>query len=812
MSVLPHLRHAVRSLVRTPVASISIVATLAICIGATTTVFSVLDAVLIRPLPFRESERLIWITSVTPDDARFPFSLPEFMDLRARTRTASLAAYAGWSTTLTTAEGAERLFGMRLSGDGFDVLGARPSAGRLLRAEDDSLDAPRVAVVSHGFWRTRFGARRNAVGATIVLGGEAYAIVGVLPEYFPLPIRNVDVVVPLAPDRDPRRHKRTSTNFLRVVGRLSRGATPESAERELSALTAQLKREYPDAYAVKLGVRARPLQQELIGDHRLTLLVIGGAVALLLAIALANVLGLLLIRAVAREGEIALRRALGASAGQATRQLLAEAGVLVVSASAIGTLLAWGGVRILVATAGAGIPRLSEATLDGTALGFLALLCVGVVMLFALVPLLAGARTPPQGALRAAARGSGGSPAQRRLRATFVIAQVALAVVVTSATASLLASLRRLEGVSLGFRPDSVFTARLTLPPAKYATPRDLVRFHDRFRQALASQPGVVSAGLISVAPLAGALATANIAPAGSAPASVAEWPNAHYRSVSPELLTTIGARLIAGRHLTRDDMEGGAPVAIVNAEIARQLFHDARPLGRVLLVNDNTIAPRAVTVVGVVESMRDVDLDGPPPLTLYVPIGQIPQDIASFAAGSQYWAVRVATPAASFGRVFLAALRATDRDVATSGLGEMRAFVDGALATRRFTVALMLGFAVVSLLLSALGVYAVMAYDVDQRRREIGVRIALGALPRLVIAEVLVRSLRLATVGIAAGVVGALVAGRAMAGLLFGIAPGDATVLVVTAMILFVAAAVASLIPASRAARTDPMVVLSGG
>lgn len=812
MRSLPtQLRLAARSLRRAPLAFAFVAATLTLCIGASTTVFSIVHAVLVRALPYRQPERLLWVSSLRPGRRDAPFSLPEFMDLRERARTIALAAYTSWNPTLATANAAQRLQGMRISADAFDVIGTRPSAGRLLRSADDAPDADRVVVLSHGFWQRTYGAGPEAIGTTIRLNGDPHTIVGVLPRHFPLPLRDLDVVVALVPDRDPRRHLRNSVNFLRFVGRLRVGASPAAAERELTAITAELRAQFPTEYATKLGARITPMQQYLVGDTRPTLVVLLACVGLMLAIAFANVLNLLLIRSTTRQGEIAVRRALGASAWNVASQLLAESALLAGAGAMGGALLAYWGVQ-LVTSSGVAIPRLDEVRVDGAVLSFAAGLMALATGLFGLAPLAAALRTAPHQALRAAGRTGSGQRGQGKLRGAFVVSQLTLAVIVTATTARLLQSLARLERVELGYRPDSVFVARLSLPPHRYTSTADVARFYERLQAALSRQPGVVAAGVVSVAPLSGLLAAVPFTVPGRPPVAHRDRPTANYRAASPGYFAAVRARIVAGRGFTESD-DGAAPaVALVSRALAERHFGGSDPVGHTVLADDNNVGPRPLTVIGVVENMRHVDLEGPATHDLYVPLRQIHRDWVVFNTNNQFWTVRVAGPPAALAPVFARALRAVDPEVATSGPGTLASYVDAALGPRRFAVGLLLAVSVIALALAALGVYGVMAYSVMQRRREIGVRLALGAPARQVVALVLRQALGLSALGIALGALGSFTTGPAVAGLVFGIAPNDAPTLIGVSLLLGLVSVGASWIPARRAARVNPVLVLSSG
>ncbi len=809
-SFIEELQRAGRTLFRAPRFTLPVVTTLAVAVGATATVFSVVNAVLIRGLPFRQPEGLVWISSVRPDRPDAPFTLPELMDYRARARTVDIAAYANWSATLATTGVARRLQGMRLSANAFEILGVRAAAGRLLVPSDDDAAAPRVALLSYTYWRGELAGASAAVGGTIRLNGEPYTVVGVMPRYFPLPVRDVDIVVPLVPDLDPRRHARGSTNFLRLFGRVREHTAPAAAERELLGVARDLREAWPVEYAAKIGVKLQPLQRYIVGDHRQALLVLLGCVGLMLGIAFANVCGLLLIRATVNQGEVAVRRALGASAPRLARQLFAEAGLLGAAGGALGAGLAFGAVAAIVRWGPPGVPRLAEAHLDPTVLLVVAMLTAIGTVLFGFVPLASALRAAPQAALRAAGRGQGEGHSQANARTAFIVAQVALAVMLTAASGGMLTSLMRLRRVELGFRPDSVFVARLALPPVKFASAGEVSRFYERLNTALMATPGVVAAGVTSVAPLSGLLLAIPFTVVGREPANPGERLLANYRAVSPGYFAAIRASVVSGRAFTENDDATAAPVAIVSRALVARYFDGRDPLGRQLLIGDNNQGPRPVTVVGVLGDLRHVDLEGPPPFDIYIPLRQIHRDGVVNFTNNQFWMVRLAGDVSTFGLTFARTLQEADPDAATSGMGGMQDSVTRWLAPRRFSVVLLLGFALVAVALASFGVYGVVAYGVARRRREIGLRLALGSSPAGVLLLVLRQTLRLAAIGIALGVAGALLGGRALAGLLFGVTPTDPALLAAVAVLLAVTSTAASLFPAWRASRIDPGLALS--
>lgn len=810
MPTLQNLRYAVRSLRRSPLSSGFIVATLAICIGAVAAVYSVAEVVLIRGLPFERPEQLVWISSVKTERPDAPFSLPEFMDYRAQVRSVRIGGYANWSAILESSSGAERLQGLRMTGDGLGILGATPAAGRLLTASDDAPGAPRVLMLGYGYWKQSLGGDPTVVGKTLPLNGERYTVVGVLPRFFPLPVTNIDVIVPFDPESDPRRNARNSVNFTRLFGRLQSGVTLETAEKELNAFAARLRDRFPTEYATKLGARPVPLQEYLAATLKPTLVVLLACVSLMIGVALVNVLNLLLARAVTRQGETAVRIALGASRPRIAAQLLTEGALLAGVAGIIGTGLAYlaivyGRTHLLRIA-----PRIEEARIGLPVLGVVFGLCAIAVLLFSLVPMLIARGTSPQTVLRGAGRSGSGSKGQNWLRSSFVVAEVALALIIASAAGALLQNLIGLQRVEMGYRPDSVFIARLSLPPKQYASPAKLAQFTSEMSAALAGRSEVLAAGGTTLAPLSGALASIPFAPADHPPAERRDWPSATFQSISSGYLTAIGARLIAGRSIEDDDDVAAPPVAVINRAMAEKHFATGGAVGRELLIDDNDTGPRRVTIVGVVENLRDIDLDQPVKPGVFISLKQVHPDGAGFAAAIQFWAVRVRGKPGSFGPGFTQLLRRVDPSVATAGLSDLRAYVDAMIAPRSFSVGLLGTFTFIALLLTTIGVYGIAAYTVEQRRREIGVRMALGASPQSIVGLMLGRTLRLAGIGVGLGLVGAWLVGGVMSRIMFGVTAGSPMVLAAVSALLLSTALLASWLPGLRASRLDTSEVLS--
>jgi predicted permease len=486
-----------------------------------------------------------------------------------------------------------------------------------------------------------------------------------------------------------------------------------------------------------------------------------------------------------------------------------EGALLAVSSGVIGVGLASTLIGYATSHLGALTPRVEEARLSGSLLGFVFVVCAMATLVLSLVPSLFAHTVSPGSALRGGRSGDA-SASQTRLRSRFVVAQLALAVMITSAGAALTHSLIALQRVELGFRPDSVFVARISLPPLRYRAPADIARFTLAMETALAGEPGVIAAGATSSAPLSGVLSTVPIAPAQRPPALRRDWPSANFRSITPGYLSSLGARLLSGRAISEQDDAAAPPVAVINRAASDRYFPTGA-VGAQLLIDDNDTGPRPVTIVGVVDDVREVDLDGPVMPEVFIAVAQVHADGASFVAASQFWAVRVRGEPTAFARTFARVLRAVDPTVGTASLTDLRSYVDATLSARRFSVALLAAFSGLALVLTTLGLYGITAYSVEQRRREIGVRMALGASPSSVVRLVLRRTLRLACVGVALGLVGALLAGGLMSRLMFGVVLGDPAILGQVSVLVLGTAIVAGWIPSRRAARVDAIRALSG-
>jgi putative ABC transport system permease protein len=799
---------ATRQIRRQPGFALAVVCTLALTIAANIAVFSVVNAVLFRSLPCQSPDRLVWIASVRTDNPSAPFSLPEFIDYRSRTRTLSgIAAYANWTARLGGDEITEGLQGARISANAFDILGLTPAAGRLLRDSDDRPDAPNVAILSYRLWQRRFAAATAAVGSTIRLNGDSFTIVGILPSHFPIPLRDIDVVVPLVPDRDPNRYLRRSSNFLRFFGRLAPNTAPELAQAELTTICRSLKQQFPTEYTRKEAVRIASLQEALVGDFRQSMTLLFTAVLIVLAAALANLMSLVMVRANARRAEFSVRVAMGASRFHLLGQLMVESLLLAL----LGCCVAWGMaiwiISVMLPWVPPSIPRIAEVSVDAHVIAFAALIGAVAAVLLTAAPLSSVLAADAGEVLRSASRSAVGDPWSGHLRKVLVVGEISAALLLVLTTTVLLQNVLHLKDVPLGFHPDSVFEARISVP-STYKSPEDLARFYDRVSERLANVPGVSGVGLVSVAPLSGILSAVPFTVEGAGQ-QVRDMPMVNLRAASPGYLDAVGTRLLSGRALSDSDRLETPPVALVSSALAER-FLNPSPLGRRLLINDNNRGPRPVQIVGVVENVRQAALDAPAAFDLYLPLRQVHPDQAGFLRNNQFWMVRAGTAPAAFRASFLSHLRAVDPDAALSAAGPMRDYVEAALGPRRFNLGLFAAFSTTGILLAVLGLYGLVSYSVSQRHREIGLRMAIGATEHDIRRMILREALVLAATGAAfalglAAIVQPVLSSR--------VPEASLPVLWATAAIalLFGLVSLAAWLPARRAAHVTPMVALRG-
>lgn len=799
-------RLALRSLRRRPGFAAAFIATLALGIGANTAIFTVVRGVLLRPLPFAGADRLFTVYSVEPGSDRQPFSIADFLDLRAGARSFEfLAAWGGWSANLTGIDEPAALKAQWTSSGFFRALGVHAALGRTPSAQEELPGAARVALLGDGLWRTRFGGDPGILGRVLTLNGEPYTVIGVLPRTFPFFAAGAELVSPLSLEADPRRAKRAS-GFLRVLGRLRAGTSPEAAAAELNPVVAHLRAAYPDTNAGKQGVRLEPLAELVVGGYRRILIVLQAAVALVLLIACTNLASLSLARVSSRRPELALRAALGARRRDLLRQLLVETALLASAGGALSVFVAFAGVRGLLAL-GPTPPRASEVAVDAPVLLLTFGLTVAAALALGVAPALQGSAWGPADGLRGASRGATDTRRRVRARGALVSAEVALSLVLLVGAGLLLRTLHRLRTVDPGFRPDHLLTVQLSLPKNRYATPESIDRFARQAIARLSSLPGVADASASSINPLTPWRASIEFTIEGRADIDREKAPSANYRAVEPGYLRALRLPLVAGRDLDPHDGADSTPVVLISQTLARRHFPGTSPLGARLQIDDGPW--RTVAIVGVVGDVKHTGLDAEPTADVYVPYAQTPPDVAVWLANIFCLAVRTHGEPASLIPAVQREIRALDRDVATSAARPMEEAFSASLAERRFNTLLLELFGAAALALALAGIYALTAFSVIERTREIGVRLSLGSTRRGILALIARQALTPVLVGLVCGVAGALALSRLVSGLLVGVAPHDTVTLGGSCVLLALAAAAATAWPALRATRIDPVRAL---
>lgn len=808
-ALVQDVRYAARRLAKTPGFTLVALVTLALGIGANTAIFSVVHGVLLRPLPFKDPDGLYWIWSRHTSTDRYAFQLPEFCDYRDQNKSLqALAGWGGWSASLTGDGPAERLTGLRVTGNFFEMLGARAALGRTLLPADDAPGNEKVVVLTHGLWQRRFGGDPGIVGRSLSLGGEPFTVVGVMDRGFFLPNRTAEIAIPLAPDRDPWRSNRRSTNFIRAMGRARPGVTAAQIADDLGAIGRRLQAEFPDSYAGKRGVLPVPYREELTRTFSQALWVLLGAVGLLLLIACANLANLMLVRASERRREMAVRQALGARRRHLVRQLLVESALLALGGALLGILLAAVTVPALVALSPETLPRAHDIHVSLPVLAFTIASAVIAGLAFGLTPALRAARMDPGADLKSEGRGAAGTADRSRARGLILAAQMALMMVLLTGAGLLLKSFREVMRVEAGFDP-SVLTVRLSLPRREYGEIARVSQFYRQLEARVAALPAVTAVGAVNHVPLNGALASAEYKVADRPPVAESALPTAQYRMATPAYFATMGIPVVAGRAFTDDDRDGAAPVALVSRALARQAFADRDPVGQYLLVRDVPSGFRPMQIVGVVGDVRHASLESDAEPHLYVPYHQVHRDLLVWLTLNQFLVVRTSGAPLALAEAVRRELHAVDATVAAADVRPAGYYLETAAAPRRFSLQLLAGFAFLALAMAAVGIYGVVSYAVAQRTREIGVRLALGAGMREIVGLVVREGVQRTAVGVVLGLAGALAASRAVRSLLYGVTATDpATYVSVVALLVGVTLA-ACVLPAWRAARVDPLVAL---
>ena len=799
-SLRQDVSYAVRRLREAPGFALVTVATLALGIGATSAIFSVVNAVLLRPLPFPNPDRLVQVAQ-TWKGRPAVYSPQNFLDVEAQaTSFAGMAAIDTNGMTLTGRGPAARLKGANVSAPFFDVLGVRPILGRGFLAGENDPDRDKVAVLGYALWRDRFGSAPDVVGRSISLNRQPYTVVGVAPPGFRYP-GETEIWAPVEYDKLFRSESRGAW-YLSVVARLRDGTTVDSARGEVGTIADRLARAYP-ADDEGVGGTVIPLLDATVGESRRALLVLLGAVGLVLLVACVNVANLLLARIAVRETELALRAALGAGRGRLVRQLLTESLLLAALGGAAGLLLSVGILDALLALQPQGVPRLDEVSVNRTVVAFAALVSLLTTVLFGAFPALQVGRRSSAQALRQGSRGilSGG---RGGLRGSLVVGQIALAMVLVAGSALLLRSFALLRRVDPGFRTGNALTFGISLPESAYADDARLLSFHDELQRRLAALPGVRSVGAVTGLPLSGNHFNISFAVDGRPELPPAQQPTLEVRIATPGYFGTIGIPLLKGRGFTGSDGPGAPQVVLLSESAVRKYFPAEEPIGKKIRLGlGRGRGPHAGgEVVGVVGDVKEVGLGAASPPEIYVPYAQFPMQGVDVVLRTS---VEPRSLAAAAERV----VHGIDPELPLARVGTLDEVFARSVSEPRFYAVLLGSFAGTALFLAALGLFGVTSYAVAQRTRELAVRVALGARREELLRMVLRQALVLGVAGVGVGLAGAVLLSRVISSMLFALSPRDPVTLGGVALVLLATTLLAGYLPARRATRVDPVIAL---
>jgi putative ABC transport system permease protein len=799
------VRYALRTLRQTPGFLTIAILTLALGIGATTAIFSVVYGVLLHPLPYKDPPRLIVMNETTPRVGVVSVSYPNFLDWRAQSRTFSeMAAVQSVDFNLAGVDQPENISGEAVSTNFLSILGVRPILGRDFAASEEKAGTAPVVLLSHSLWQSHFGGDRNVLGRTISLNGRAFSIVGVLPANF-ISTDKVDVMEPIgvwATD-NPSVGEREARGDSVVVARLAPGVSFEQARTEMQGIAARLAQAYPAAND-QFSVALKPIRDIFVGEIRPALLVLFTAVVFVMLIACANVANLFLMRGAGRTKEIALRMAIGASRGRIVGQMLVESFILALFGGVLGLGIAAAGIRGVVLL----LPKDTMANSDLRLNGIVLLFTAGVVVLsafvFGLSPALESTKADVQTELRESGRTASGSKAQNRWRSVLVVAEVSLALILLVGAGLMMQSLFRLLSVDPGFRPDRVLTMQMSLRTAQYGKNAPVLNFWQQVLDRVHALPGVEAAALATVVPLTEEHNRTDITVEGMALPTPGNFPHPDYHVISPEYLSAMGVPLLRGRTFSEADNENAPLVAMINGTLAQRFFPNQNPVGKRFSFGHPSPSrpPKWVTIVGTVADTKLYGLSNPARLEVYVPFRQV-------VTGEMSLIVKSGSDPAALTSAIRSAIASIDKDQPIFGISTMRQLVRNSVSTQRVTLILLCLFSALALVLAAIGVYGVISYSVAQRTHEIGIRMALGAHQSDVLRMVLAQGAKIAGAGIVIGAAASLGLMRLMSKLLFSVSATDPATFLAVALVLAATALLACYIPARRTVRIDPMIAL---
>jgi len=813
-NLLQDIRYSVRALKRTPAFTAASVIVLALGIGASTSIFTVVNAVLLRPLPYLESDRLVMLWETNPrfkiaGDA-LPVTPGSFMDWREENSSFDqVAAFGSSQLNLSGGGEPERVACATVSANFFELMRVAPRLGRAFTGDDEKAGASRVAVISYALWQRRLAGAADAIGKTLTLDGESYSIAGVAPEGFQFPragelpystgvTTNTDVWKPVTLTDEFISRKRAN-HQLSVLARLKTGVALDQARTDMKAIAARAEQNIADSKGI--GVRLVPLAEQVVGNVRTGLLVLAGAIGLVMLIACANVANLMLARAAARTKEIAIRAALGASRFRIVRHLATEAMLVGLAGGLAGLLLSLSGVKGLVALAGSNLPRTNEIAVDFRVVAVTFGMALLSSVLFGLLPAIGASKVNLSQSLKQGTTTSG-TFHRNRLRGALVVAEIAISLVLLIGSGLMIKSLARVLAVDPGFKPDNTLTLRIALAGSKYPNASQQIAFFQDVNRRVAAIPGMQSAGLISAAPLGGGLYAGGFSIESQAAASDAQDQTADRRMISPEYFNALGVPLIEGRAFSDRDDQNSLGVAIVSESLARRFLPNEDAIGKRIKLGGRDSTRPWLSIVGVAGDVRDTALESDARPCVYVPYPQ-------FAGSSMTLVARSAVDPKSLVTAIREEVWAVDKDQPITDVKTMSAYVADSVAPRRSNAILLGAFAAVALVLASVGVYGVIAYSVTRRVREIGIRIALGAESGDVIKLIVGRGLALVIAGVVIGLAGALALTRVMSSLLYGVKPTDPVAFTFVTLLLIGVSVLASYIPARRATKIDPMGAL---
>ena len=801
---LQDLKHAYRALRKNPAYSLAGILVLALGIGPNTAIFSVVNTVLLRPLPYPEPHRIMQLWHVPPQKSfpgmtMFSVSPANYLDWQAENKSFdAIAAYGFRSFAVAAKDRPEEIQAAAVAPDFFSILGIHAYLGRTFRPEECQPGNDHVVILSYNLWKDRFGSDSSIVGHEIRLDGQSYTVAGIMPTKFAFP-GWAQLWVPLA-WTDTQRAVRGNHDYL-VIGKLKSGANLQAAQAELDAISLRLAQQYPED-DTGWGAKVVPLHKQMVGDLQPALLVLLGAVAFVLLIACANVANLVLAKTLSRRKELAIRTALGASGSRIVLHVLSETVLLSVAGGLLGYLLAQAGIGLIVQLLGDQIPKGMEITIDGWVLGFTLLVSILTGLLAGLAPALHSMKTSPNESLKQGASRGGSDFSGNRTRRLLVVSEVALSIILLVGAGLMIRSLWQLRAVNPGFNPTSVLTAEIATPKSKYSTPEQHLAFFNRVLEQTRALPGVKSAGLIDDLPLNGGGSNQPFSIEGNPVLPMSEQPEVAVRVISPGYLNVMDIPLVKGRDFTDGDITGRNSVVVISQSMANEFWPGQDPIGRHLTL---TFAPEhAREIVGIIGDVKQDELSSNGhAATIYEPFMQ------NTESGNFELVLRTTGDPMNQASALASAVESIDPEQPVADLMSMGHIVDQSLSSQRFSMILLGSFAALALVLAAVGIYSVLSYTVERRFREIGIRMALGAVGKDVLRMVVLDGLRPTLLGVAIGLAGALALGRVVSSLIYGVKATDVLTFSAVSAILLLVGLVASLLPAWRATRIEPIRTL---